>query len=144
MSSSNGSRIAVEAEITMGLVGPDDGLLPLMVTLAYRCDDPYAVTMAFEVGTGQPVEWALARDLLAASLQAQEGIGDFMAWPSAELGGFGILHLSMTSPNGHAEFETSAEDISAFLDRTYELVQDGQESSHLDLDAELAELLSEA
>jgi hypothetical protein len=144
MSSSNGSRTGVTAEITIGLVGPEDGLLPLMASLAYSCADPYAVTMAFDVGTDQPVEWALSRDLLTASLHAHEGIGDFQAWPSAEPGGVKVLHLSMTSPFGHAQFEASAEDISAFLARTFDLVAAGHEPTHLDIDAELAELLSEA
>jgi hypothetical protein len=144
MSSSNGSRTGVTADITVGLVGPDDGLLPLRASLAYSCAEPYAVTVAFDVGTDQPVEWALARDLLAASLHAREGIGDFQAWPSRETGGIKILHLSMTSPFGHAKFEASAEDISEFLDRTFDLVPDGAEPDFLDFDAELAELLSEA
>jgi hypothetical protein len=144
MSSSSGSRIGVTAEITLGLVGPEDGLVPLMATLAYNCSDPYAITMAFHVGTDEPVEWALARDLLAAARSGHEGIGDFQAWPSTEPGGIEILNLSMTSPFGHARFEASAEDISEFLDRTFELVPDGQESSHLDFDDELAALLSEA
>jgi Streptomyces sporulation and cell division protein, SsgA len=141
--SSNGSRTGVTTEITVGLVTPDNGLLPLMASLAYSVGDPYAVTMAFEVGTDEPVEWALARELLAAALDAVEGIGDFQAWPS-EPGGVKILHMSMTSPFGQAQFEASAEDISAFLDRTFELVPAGQEAAHLNLDAELAALFSQA
>lgn len=144
MSSSNGSRTGITAEITVGLVGPDDGRLPLMASLAYSCADPYAITVAFDVGTDQPVEWALARDLLAASLHGREGIGDFQAWPSGETGGVKILHLSMTSPFGHAQCEASAEAISEFLDRTFDLVPDGDEPEYLNFDAELAELLSEA
>ena len=55
-----------------------------------------------------------------------------------------ILNLSMTSPFGHAQFEASAAAIETFLARTYELVPAGQESAFLNLDAELAELLSQA
>jgi Streptomyces sporulation and cell division protein, SsgA len=77
-------------------------------------------------------------------MQAREGIGDFQAWPSGDAGGIKILHLSMTSPFGHASFEASADDISAFLDRTFELLPDGQEPAYLNLDSELTELLSEA
>ncbi len=50
----------------------------------------------------------------------------------------------MTSPFGPAQFEASAAAIEAFLAQTYQLVPDGQESAYLDLDAELAELLSQA
>ena len=47
-------------------------------------------------------------------------------------------------PFGHAQFEASAAAIETFLARTYELVPDGDESEHMDFDAELNELLSQA
>jgi len=149
--SSNNSRTAVSADLGLGLVGPEHTIVPLMASLYYSCHDPYAVKMAFHVGTDEPVEWVLARDLLAAALHCREGIGDVQAWPSAassDQGGAAagqkILNIAMRSPFGHAQFEASAAAIEAFLARTYQLVPDGQESAHLDFDAELAELLSEA
>jgi len=150
---SNNSRTAVSAEVGLGLVGPEHTIVPLMASLYYSCHDPYAVRMAFHVGTDEPVEWTLARDLLAAALHSREGIGDVQAWPSAAsadpaVGGAAagqkILNIVMRSPFGHAQFEASAAAIEAFLARTYQLVPDGQESAYLDFDAELAELLSEA
>ena len=54
------------------------------------------------------------------------------------------MNIAMTSPYGHAQFEVSAAAIETFLAQTYQLVPDGSESAYLDLDAELAELLSEA
>jgi hypothetical protein len=144
------SRNAVSAEFGLGFVGPEHTIVPLMASLYYSCNDPYAVKIAFHVGTDEPVEWALSRDLLAGALHSREGIGDVQAWPSAapaegEAGlGPKILNISMTSPFGHAQFEASAAAIEAFLTRTYQLVADGQESACLDLDAELAELLSQA
>jgi Streptomyces sporulation and cell division protein, SsgA len=146
---SNG-RTAVSAELGLGLVGPDHTIAPLMASLYYSCHEPYAVKMAFHVGTDEPVEWILARDLLAAALHSRAGVGDVQAWPSAasaeEEAGLGpkILNISMTSPFGHAQFEASAAAIEAFLARTYQLVADGQESAYMDFDAELAELLSQA
>src|ERR1700730_11314891 len=113
--SMNNSRVAVSAELSLGLVGPEHTIVPLMASLHYTCQDPYAVKMAFHVGTDEPVEWTLARDLLAAALHSREGIGDVQAWPSAALpdpaaedgtaAGSGILNISMTSPFGHAQFE---------------------------------------
>jgi hypothetical protein len=50
----------------------------------------------------------------------------------------------MSSPYGQAQFEVSAKAMEDFLQRTYQLVASGQESSHLDFDAELTELLSQA
>jgi hypothetical protein len=79
----NSSRTEVSAELELGLVSPENTIVPLMAALAYSSADPYAVRMAFDVGTDQPVEWILARDLLAAALLGPEGIGDVRAWPSA-------------------------------------------------------------
>jgi hypothetical protein len=166
----NSSRTEVSAELEIGLVSPENVIVPLMAGLAYTSEDPYAVRMAFDVGTDKPVEWILARDLLAAALQGPEGIGDVRAWPSAascdqdtrivpaeagtaeastaEAGTVGarhgILNIEMSSPFGQAQFEISAPAIGTFLDRTYLVVPAGQEPGYLDFEAELTELLSQA
>jgi len=112
--------------------------------------------MAFEVGTDEPVEWILARELLAAALHGSEGLGDVRAWPSAAscdpdvvamgggAAGSAILNIAMSSPYGQAQFEVSARAIEEFLQRTYQLVPIGYESPYLNFDAELTELLSQA
>ena len=151
--SSNCSEIS--AELGLGLVGPERTIVPLTARLSYSCADPYAVRMAFEVGADEPVEWILARDLLAAALHGSEGLGDVRAWPSAAscdpdvvaiagAAGNAILNIAMSSPYGQAQFEVSAKAIEDFLQRTCQLVATGQESSYLDFDAELTELLSQA
>jgi hypothetical protein len=152
--SSNNSEVS--AELGLGLVGPERTIVPLTAGLSYTCADPYAVRMAFEVGMDEPVEWILARDLLAAALHGSEGLGDVRAWPSAAscdpdvvamgggAAGPAILNIAMSSPYGQAQFEVSAKAIEDFLQRTYQLVAIGQESAYLDFDAELTELLSQA
>jgi Streptomyces sporulation and cell division protein, SsgA len=146
----NNSRVAVSADLSLGLVGPENTIVPLMASLHYTCQDPYAVKMAFHVGTDEPVEWTLARDLLMAALTAREGIGDVQAWPSpapadqAGQDGDGILNIAMTSPFGHAQFEAPAAAVASFLRRTFRIVPAGQESLFIDFDAELADLLSQA
>jgi hypothetical protein len=153
MMSSN--RFEVSAELGLGLVGPERTIVPLTAGLSYSCADPYAIRMAFEVGADEPVEWILARDLLAAALHGSEGLGDVRAWPSAGscdpdvvaisgTAGPAILNIAMSSPYGQAQFEVSAKAIEDFLQRTYQLVAIGQESAYLDFDAELTELLSQA
>jgi hypothetical protein len=147
------NRTEVYTEIELGLVGPEQMIVPLMATLSYSCSDPYAIRMAFHVGTDEPVEWALARDLLAAALHGREGIGDVQAWPSAAscdpaldaagVAGGTILNIAMSSPFGAAQFEISAQAVAGFLYRTYKVVAAGDESGYLDFDAELAELLSQ-
>jgi Streptomyces sporulation and cell division protein, SsgA len=151
--SSNCSEIS--AELGLGLVGPERTIVPLAAGLSYSSADPYAVRMAFDIGTDKPVEWILGRDLLAAGLHGSEGLGDVRAWPSAAScdpdvvaigGGTGsaILNIAMSSPYGQAQFEVSAKAIEDFLQRTYQLVAIGQESPYLDFDAELTDLLSQA
>jgi hypothetical protein len=149
------TRTSVSAELSLGLVRPEHAIVPLMASLHYTRQDPYAVKMAFHVGTGEPVEWTLARELLAAALHSREGIGDVQVWPSAvssdpEAGqggtasGHAIVNIAMTSPFGHAQFEAPAVAIAAFLRRTYEIVPEGDETNYIDFDAELAEILSQA
>jgi hypothetical protein len=130
--------------------------VPLTAGLSYSCADPYAIRMAFKVGTDEPVEWILARDLLAAGLKGSEGLGDVRAWPSAAsrdpdaaaigggAAGNAILNIAMSSPYGQAQFEISAKAIERFLQRSYQVVATGQESSYLNFDDELTELLSQA
>jgi hypothetical protein len=151
------SRTEVSAELGLGLVGPERTIVPLMASLSYSCADPFEVRMAFHVGTDDPVEWVLARELLAAALRGSEGIGDVRAWPSAAscdpaaagagegaAAGREILNIAMSSPFGQAQFEASARAVEEFLQRTYVVVPAGQEPDYLDLDAELTELLSQA
>jgi hypothetical protein len=157
----NISQAEVSAELGLGLVGPENKIMRVTAGLSYSSADPYAVRVAFDVGTDKPVEWILARELLAAALHAPEGIGDVRAWPSAascdpdavipderSTMGVGarnwILNIAMSSPFGHAQFEVSAQAIGTFLERTYRVVPSGQESGYLDFDAELTELLSQA
>jgi len=154
----NDRRNSVSAELALGLLGPERTIVPLMASVHYDSRDPYAVRMAFHVASGDPVEWTLARDLLAAALHSSQGIGDVRAWPSAApaspaaagaahvgaAAGRQILNIAMSSPFGHAQFEASAAAMAEFLDRTYKLVPLGEESGFLDFDAELTNLLGQS
>jgi hypothetical protein len=142
MSGSN--RGMVLAEQDLRLIGPGSVKVPLTAALSYSRQDPYAIGMSFDVGTDEPVNWMFSRELLAAALHAPEGLGSVKAWPSASEGGEKILNLVLGPPGGYARFEVSAAGIETFLDRTFELVPAGQESAHLNLEAELAEFLSQA
>jgi hypothetical protein len=147
------NRGTVSAGMDLRLVGPNRIIVPLTAGLHYSNEDPYAVRMSFNVGLDEPVEWAFGRDLLAAALLAPEGIGDVRAWPSAastacaEDGtdtGEKILNIVLGPPAGCARFEAGAAEIEAFLAQTYELVPGGEEPACLNLEAELADLLSQA
>jgi hypothetical protein len=130
----------------------------------YSGKDPYAVRMAFHVGTDEPVEWIFARDLLAAGIESRQGEGDVQVWPSpmscAETDdldvigavetqgpqgpGGQVLNIELSSPFGQAHFEAPAEAMSAFLARTYQIVPAGQESGYIDIETELNDLLRNA
>ena len=66
------SSVTVSAELGLSLVVPEHGSVPLVASLYYSADDPYAIRMAFHVGTDEPVEWIFARDLLAVGRIGQK------------------------------------------------------------------------
>jgi hypothetical protein len=96
--------------------------------------------MAFHVGTDEPVEWIFARDLLAVGLEGPAGEGDVHVWPESDHGRE-LLNIALSSPFGEAHFEAPRSSLAAFLSRTYEVIAPGDESDHIDVDAELDELL---
>lgn len=140
----------VSAEVELRLVVQDDTeelVVPLMAALSYSADDPYAVRVGFHVGLDEPVEWTFGRDLLSAGTEGAAGEGDVRIWPSVNSrGGLGgvVANIEISSPHGEASFEAPVRDIIGFLQRTYDIVPEGKESKHVNLDAELADLLREA
>jgi hypothetical protein len=134
------SSATVSAELGLSLVVPEHGAVPLVASLSYSADDPYAIRMAFHVGTEEPVEWIFARELLTAGLAGPAGEGDVQVWPSADRGEE-VLNLALSSPFGEAHFEAPRSETAEFLERTFGMISAGRESEFLDLDSELDELL---
>jgi hypothetical protein len=137
----------VSAELGLRLVVPQQTIVPLVASLFYSREDPYAIRIAFHVGLDEPVEWIFARDLLALGTEGREGHGDVQVWPSAgtEEGAPGsVLNIELSSPFGQAHFEAPVREISEFLRKTYEIVPPGQEGDHVDVEAELTDLLRQA
>jgi len=158
---SRSSSSTISAELGLRLVVPRQTIVPLVASLYYSGSDPYAVRMAFHVGTDEPVEWIFARDLLAAGIESRQGDGDVQVWPSpasvAETGDLDligtaepgetqgkVLNIELSSPFGRAHFEAPAEAMAAFLQRTYQIVAAGQESRYIDIETELNDLLGNA
>jgi hypothetical protein len=153
------SSTTISAELGLKLVVPQQTIVPLVASLYYSGRDPYAVRMAFHVGTDEPVEWIFARDLLAAGIDSRQGDGDVHVWPSAQscaetdgLDTIGaaeaadgeVLNIELSSPFGQAHFEAPTQAMAAFLDRTYQIVPEGQESDYIDIETELNDLLRQA
>jgi len=158
---SRSSSSTISAELGLKLVVPRQTIVPLVASMYYSGSDPYAVRMAFHVGTDEPVEWIFARDLLAAGIESRQGDGDVQVWPSpgsvSETGDLDVigaaepegspgkvLNIELSSPFGQAHFEAPAEAMSAFLQRTYQIVPAGRESRFIDIDTELNDLLRNA
>jgi hypothetical protein len=137
-------RDAVSAGQQLWMIGQDGLTVPVPCNMDYSRQDPYAVSLTFDPGAGEPVRWFIGRELLTSALHAREGIGDVRAWPSVGDEGEKILVIELGAPHECARFEASAAGIGAFLARTYELVPAGEETDSLNLDAELAVLLSQA
>jgi Streptomyces sporulation and cell division protein, SsgA len=130
------------AELGLWLVIPGHTAVPLVASLSYRGEDPYAVRMAFHVGMDQPVEWIFARELLIAGNEADgRGEGDVRVRLAPGMGGQ-VLNIVLSSPFGQALFETAAAPVAAFIRRTYELVPAGREGEFVDVEGELEDLLS--
>ena len=148
----NSSSTTVSAELGLRLVAAEQAVVPLVASLHYSGSDPYAIRMAFHVGTEDQVEWIFARDLLADGLVTPEGDGDVQIWPSAPSTApdgqarspLGVLNIKLSSPFGEAHFEAPATAIGNFLDRTFRIVPMGKESQVVDIDAELNGLLWQA
>lgn len=134
------SGTTASAELGLRLVVPDRTTVPLTAELHYTSDDPYAIRMAFHVGSDEPVEWIFARELLTVGIVRRVGEGDVQVWPS-KTDGKRILGITLSSPFGHAEFEAPIADLADFLHRTYEIVPAGCESDFVDLEAEIEQLL---
>jgi Streptomyces sporulation and cell division protein, SsgA len=137
------NSVTVSAELGLSLVVPEHGAVPLVASLDYCADDPYAIKMAFHVGTDEPVEWIFARELLAAGLKSGAGEGDVKVWPE-DPDGADVLNIALSSPFGEAHFEAPLGATAEFLRSTYGIIPAGCEGEFIDVDTELEELLWQA
>lgn len=133
------SRVDVEDHVELRLLITDADAVSIPVALKYSKEDPYAVTVAFG-GDGLSVQWVFGRELLTEGQKASVGMGDVRVWPGARRDD-DTLFISLSSPDGQAVLQAKIADVRSFLNRTYEVVRPGEESSHVDLDASLSYLL---
>ncbi|MEE1752285.1 SsgA family sporulation/cell division regulator [Streptomyces sp. SP18CS02] len=133
----------VERDVEIELVGPPGrgGAVPARLT--YRTDDPYAVHIAFHIGSEHPVNWTFARDLLVEGVFGPCGDGDVRIRPS-RAGGRAVVLLALSSPDGDALLRAPRAQVSAWLERTLRIVPPGSESGRLGIDDGLTELLARA
>ncbi|MGH3313319.1 MAG: SsgA family sporulation/cell division regulator [Streptomyces sp.] len=133
--------IVVERDLDVRLMLSPEHSLPVPARLTYRAKDPYAAHIAFHIGSGAPVAWTFARELLIEGVSRPCGEGDVRVWP-VKVQGRDVICLALSSPDGDALLETSAAGVCAWLERTLRAVPQGRECEVLSLDTALAELLT--
>jgi hypothetical protein len=127
---------------TLHLVGPQSWT-EVPAVLSYDVSDPFAVRITFGDGGSADddgIAWLVGRELLQAGLERPTGEGDVRLWPSRTAGD--VLFLHLRAPSGEALFEVSRGTVAGFLRLTENIVPLGEEASVLDVDDELATLLS--
>ncbi|WP_030614394.1 SsgA family sporulation/cell division regulator [Streptomyces sclerotialus] len=133
----------VERELELGLVLSPERSVAVPARLTYRTDDPYAVHVAFHIGSDSPVNWTFARELLVEGVFRPCGHGDVRVWPT-KVEGRSLVCMALSSPDGDALLEAPATAVSAWLERTLRVVPPGTEEEHLGIDKGLSELLAPA
>jgi Streptomyces sporulation and cell division protein, SsgA len=111
--------------------------------LSYDARDPYAVRITFDsqrVGGEDAITWLIGRELLRAGLDEPTGDGDVRVGPTAARSE--VLFLHLRAPSGEALMELSRPALAAFVRGTETVVPFGAEGAAIDLDEELAVLLS--
>lgn len=135
------SRADVNVNASLRLLQSESDPVQLDVWLQYSSADPYAVTVAFQ-GDDVTVNWVFARELLCDGLTRSAGLGDVQIWPSSGDDESAIL-IRLSSPDGLATLEADRSQVREFLDRTEEIVAQGSEADHLDIDQRLADLMEQ-
>ena len=128
--------------LTLRLIGPQ-APSEMPAVLSYDPRDPFAVRITFG-GAGREedtITWLIDRELLRAGLDRPMGDGDVRVGPTAE--GADILFLHLRSPAGEARMELTRTALASFVGGTETLVPFGAEVAAVDLDGELALLLSD-
>ena len=115
----------------------------VLALFSYEARDPYAVRITFgspHVDFEDAVTWLIGRELLRAGLDQLTGDGDVRVGPTAASSE--VLFLHLRAPSGEAMMELSRTALAAFIRDTETLVPFGAEGAAIDLDEELAVILS--
>ncbi|MFG2919027.1 SsgA family sporulation/cell division regulator [Kitasatospora sp. NPDC048298] len=124
----------LRAQAHMQLLAPDEQHIDVPTELVYRSRDPYAVEISFRPAGLPSVTWTIARDLIADGLTGPAGTGDVRIWSDpyerfASKDGR-RAHLSLDSPQGHADLTMPWSDLEEFVTATRKIVPPGREHIH--------------
>ncbi|MEV3853594.1 SsgA family sporulation/cell division regulator [Streptomyces sp. NPDC050095] len=133
----------IEHAVEARLVAAAPRMASIPATLGYDARDPFAVRMSFPAPAtleGVDVCWTFARELLSCGLDEGAGAGDVRVRPY----GYDRTVLEFHATEGTAIVHVRTGELRRFLSDTTKLVPVGQESLHVDVDADLAELMRDA
>ncbi|MEU6121236.1 SsgA family sporulation/cell division regulator [Streptomyces sp. NPDC047123] len=133
----------IEQAVEARLVAAAPRMPTIPARLHYDRRDPFAVRMSFPAPAtleGIEVYWTFARELLTDGVEHAAGDGDVRVRPY----GFDRTVVEFHAPEGTAIVHIRTGELRSFLHRTTTLVPVGQESRHVDLDEDLAELMRDA
>jgi hypothetical protein len=112
---------------------------PVVTRWTYSAADPFAVTLGVRGRRDRFVEWLVARDLVIESLNGPAGCGDIRMSPQ-HVQGYDIIEIEIRSTDGRAVLEVDRELLQQFVDASLALVPAGEETSRMDLDAEILKI----
>lgn len=112
---------------------------PVLSRWSYQADEPYSITVAFQTGADKWVEWVFARDLLLAGIKGPAGIGDVKFVPFEDQRER-LLLLQVESDQGRASWFLDRDEAEDFVEMTLQVVPEGAEESHFDIDALIEEI----
>lgn len=113
--------------------------VPLSAELHYDMADPYAIRLSLGAPMKRPVDWVFARELVSEGLHRQTGSGDVLVIP-LHLGHLHFLRVVLRNLGGTAVVDISVPEVAAFLESTFEMVPEGAEFLHLNIDDTISEL----
>jgi hypothetical protein len=131
---------AITEQMRLEFVDTEGLSTPLDAEFEYDPADPFAVSILFS-DEPTPVRWTFARDLLVEGFYEPTGDGDVHVWPCLNTEGAAVVILELSSPSGEVLVQVSSRSLSAFIHQMVAMVPVGAEAQHVDLDAEIAQLL---
>lgn len=131
---------AITEQMRLEFVDTEGLSTPLDAEFEYNPADPFAVSILFS-DEPTPVRWTFARELLVEGFYEPTGDGDVHVWPCLNTEGAAVVILELSSPSGEVLVQVSSRALSAFIHQMVAMVPSGSEAQHVDLDAEIAQLL---
>lgn len=132
---------AITEQMRMEFVDTEGLSTPLNAEFEYDPADPFAVSILF-TDEPVPVRWTFARDLLIEGFYEPTGDGDVHVWPCLNTEGAAVVVLELSSPSGEVLVQVSSRALSQFIHQMVAMVPRGTEETMVDVDAEIAQLLS--